>query len=87
MGVTALLFISTALLWGGGALATAFQAGPVPAVVSVGWRMVAAGLLMMGWAHIRGVRLRLTAADWASFERQLPDMEVDHGTDPWHRPL
>ncbi|HAE48469.1 MAG: EamA family transporter [Tistrella sp.] len=64
MGVTALLFISTALLWGGGALATAFQAGPVPAVVSVGWRMVAAGLLMMGWAHIRGVRLRLTAADW-----------------------
>ena len=29
---------------------------------------------------------RLTQADWADFERQLPDFEVDHGEDPWHRP-
>ena len=29
--MTAVLFLATALLWGGGALATALQAGPVAA--------------------------------------------------------
>ncbi|MFD0389318.1 EamA family transporter [Tistrella bauzanensis] len=53
----------TALLWGGGALATAFQAGPVPALVSVGYRMVTAGLLMMLWARWRGVTLTVPRAD------------------------
>ena len=55
--MNAFLFMFTALLWGGGALATAFQAGPVPALVSVGYRMVTAGLLMMLWARWRGVTL------------------------------
>lgn len=61
--MNAFLFVFTALLWGGGALATAFQAGPVPALVSVGYRMVTAGLLMMLWARWRGVTLTVPRAD------------------------
>ncbi|MEN2988964.1 EamA family transporter [Tistrella sp. BH-R2-4] len=61
--MNAFLFMFTALLWGGGALATAFQAGPVPALVSVGYRMVTAGLLMMLWARWRGVTLTVPRAD------------------------
>ncbi|MEN2978316.1 EamA family transporter [Tistrella bauzanensis] len=61
--MNAFLFMFTALLWGGGALATAFQAGPVPALVSVGYRMVTAGLLMMLWARWRGVTLTVPRTD------------------------
>ncbi|WP_343714687.1 DMT family transporter [Inquilinus sp.] len=61
--MTALLFLATALLWGGGALATALQAGPVAATVSVGYRMAAAGLLMLALGALTGTRLRLPRAD------------------------
>lgn len=61
--MTALLFLATALLWGGGALATALQAGPVAATVSVGYRMAVAGLLMLALGAATGARLRLPRAD------------------------
>ncbi|MDR6289533.1 drug/metabolite transporter (DMT)-like permease [Inquilinus ginsengisoli] len=61
--MTALLFLATALLWGGGALATALQAGSVPATVSVGYRMALAGLVMLAIGAATGTRLRLARAD------------------------
>jgi drug/metabolite transporter (DMT)-like permease len=56
-------FILTALLWGGGALMTAFQVGSVPAPVSVGYRMTLVGLSMLGAGAMAGTRLRLTRED------------------------
>jgi drug/metabolite transporter (DMT)-like permease len=56
-------FILTALLWGGGALMTAFQVGSVPAPVSVGYRMTLVGLAMLGAGAVAGRRLRLARED------------------------
>jgi drug/metabolite transporter (DMT)-like permease len=56
-------FISTALLWGGGALMTAFQVGSVPAPVSVGYRMTLVGIAMLGASAVAGSRLRLARED------------------------
>ncbi|HEV3174452.1 MAG TPA: hypothetical protein VGZ72_00600 [Stellaceae bacterium] len=40
-------FLLTALLWGGGALMTALQAGVVPAPVSVAYRMTLVGGILL----------------------------------------
>lgn len=56
-------FILTTLLWGGGALMTAFQVGSVPAPVSVGYRMTLVGLSMLGAGAMAGTRLRLARED------------------------
>ena len=45
--MTAALFALTALLWVGGALATAMQAGVTPAPWSVALRMALAGLILV----------------------------------------
>ncbi|PWV63143.1 DMT family transporter [Plasticicumulans acidivorans] len=55
--MNALLFALTALLWGGGALATALQAGVTPAAWSVALRMALAGVLLLGYGRWRGERL------------------------------
>jgi drug/metabolite transporter (DMT)-like permease len=66
-------FILTALLWGGGALMTAFQVGSVPAPVSVGYRMTLVGLLMLGAGGLAGIRLRLAREDavWVALQGVL----------------
>lgn len=61
--MTAALFAASALLWGGGALMSALQAGIVPAPVSVSYRMAIAALLLLAWATVRGVPLGLKRAD------------------------
>ncbi|WP_375780559.1 DMT family transporter [Bradyrhizobium sp. ma5] len=57
--MTAALFALTALLWGGGALASAMQAGVTPAPWSVALRMVLAGLILLGYGRLRGVPLTI----------------------------
>lgn len=61
--MTAALFALTALLWGGGALATAMQAGVTPAPWSVALRMVLAGLILVGYGRLRGVPLAIPRKD------------------------
>jgi drug/metabolite transporter (DMT)-like permease len=61
--MTALLFALTAMLWGGGALATAMQAGVTPAPWSVALRMALAGLILLGYARLRGIPLAIPPKD------------------------
>ncbi|QOZ34863.1 DMT family transporter [Bradyrhizobium sp. CCBAU 53421] len=61
--MTAMLFALTALLWGGGALATAMQAGVTPAPWSVALRMVLAGLILLGYGRLRGISLAIPRKD------------------------
>lgn len=63
--MTGVLFAVSALLWGGGALASAMQAGLVPAPVSVSYRMAIAALVLFGWATVRRVPLGLRISDGA----------------------
>lgn len=57
--MTGVLFALTALLWGGGALATAMQAGVTPAAWSVALRMGLASLLLFGYGRTTGVPLTI----------------------------
>lgn len=61
--MTAVLFALTALLWGGGALATALQAGTMPAPWSVALRMALAGVLLLGYGQVRHVPLAIPRRD------------------------
>ncbi|MGO4715716.1 DMT family transporter [Bradyrhizobium sp. 2TAF24] len=61
--MTSLLFAITALLWGGGALATAMQAGITPASWSVALRMALAGMLLLGYGRLRGLSLGIPGRD------------------------
>ncbi|KWV58357.1 hypothetical protein AS156_34765 [Bradyrhizobium macuxiense] len=64
--MTAVLFALTAMLWGGGALATAMQASVTSAPWSVALRMALAGLILLGYGLIRGVPLAIPRKDrWA----------------------
>jgi drug/metabolite transporter (DMT)-like permease len=63
--MTGVLFAVSALLWGGGALASAMQAGLVPAPVSVSYRMAIAALVLLVWATVRRVPLGLRMSDGA----------------------
>ncbi|WP_063533159.1 DMT family transporter [Burkholderia sp. MSMB1589WGS] len=61
--MTALLFGLTALLWGGGALATAMQAGATPVLWSVSMRMALAGVLLLGYGRWKGHALAIPRED------------------------
>ncbi|AJX31060.1 DMT family transporter [Burkholderia oklahomensis] len=61
--MTALLFGLTALLWGGGALATAMQAGATPVLWSVSMRMALAGVLLLGYGRWKGQALGIPRRD------------------------
>jgi drug/metabolite transporter (DMT)-like permease len=61
--MSAVMLAATALLWGGGALMTAWQVGTVAAPVSVAYRMAAAGALLLAWAAARRQRLVLGPRD------------------------
>ena len=56
------LFLSTVLIWGTTWYVILGQLGTVHPVVSVGWRFLAAGLLMMGICWLRRIPLRLPPA-------------------------
>jgi drug/metabolite transporter (DMT)-like permease len=68
--LTTAQFLLTALLWGGGALMTAFQAGIVPAPVSVAYRMTLVGGILLLAGHLTGARLRLSLKDavWVALQ-------------------
>ena len=71
--MTAILFGISALLWGGGALASAMQAGTVAAPVSVSYRMAIVAVTLLGLAVVRRVPLglRLRDAAWVSAQGLL----------------
>lgn len=55
----ATLFLSTVIIWGTTWFVILGQLGSVHPVVSVGWRFLAAGILMVGICRVRGISLRL----------------------------
>lgn len=55
---TALFFIAT-VIWGSTWLVITWQLGEVPASVSVGWRFLLAGSVLLAWSRLRGESLRL----------------------------
>jgi drug/metabolite transporter (DMT)-like permease len=59
----ALLFAIPTLIWGSTWLAIRYQLGVVDPVVSVAYRFVAAGVLMLAFCRVRGIPLRLGARD------------------------
>jgi drug/metabolite transporter (DMT)-like permease len=59
----ALLFAVPTLIWGSTWLAIRYQLGVVDPLVSVAYRFVAAGALMLAFCRIRGIPLRLGARD------------------------
>ncbi|MBR0757979.1 DMT family transporter [Bradyrhizobium jicamae] len=61
--MTSVLFGLTALLWGGGALATALQAGVTPAPWSVAIRMAVAAMCLFGYGASRGQSLVIPGRD------------------------
>ncbi len=62
-----LLFLVPSLIWGTTWLVIKFQLGVVPPEVSVAWRFGIAGLLLLGFCAVRGVKLRVSARDHTSF--------------------
>jgi len=58
----ALLFAVPSLIWGSTWLAIRYQLGVVDPVVSVAYRFLAAGVLMVGYCRTRGVGLRMSAS-------------------------
>lgn len=62
-----LLFLVPSVIWGTTWLVIKFQLGVVAPEVSVAWRFALAAALLLGWCAIRGVSLRASARDHASF--------------------
>jgi len=59
----ALLFAIPTLIWGSTWLAIRYQLGEVDPLVSVAYRFVAAGALLLAFCRIRGISLRLSVRD------------------------
>jgi drug/metabolite transporter (DMT)-like permease len=54
------LYLTSVLIWGSTWLAITFQFGTVPPAVSVVYRFALAGLLLLAWARMKGLRLRFS---------------------------
>ncbi|WP_210394846.1 DMT family transporter [Motiliproteus sediminis] len=54
------LYITTVLIWGSTWIAITFQLGPVDPLLSVGYRFLLAALLLLGYSHVAGKKLRFT---------------------------
>ena len=54
------LYLTSVLIWGSTWLAITFQFGAVPPAVSVVYRFALAGLLLLAWARMKGLRLRFS---------------------------
>ncbi|HEV8700892.1 MAG TPA: EamA family transporter [Candidatus Polarisedimenticolia bacterium] len=67
------LYLTSVLIWGSTWLAITFQFGTVPPVVSVAYRFALAGLILLAWARIKGLRLRFSAGEhlWMALQGLL----------------
>jgi len=67
------LYLPSVLIWGSTWLAITFQFGTVPPAVSVVYRFALAGLILLGWACLRGLRLRFSPAEhlWMALQGVL----------------
>jgi len=57
------LYLTSVLIWGSTWLAITFQFGTVPPAVSVVYRFALAGLILLAWARLKGLRLRFSPSD------------------------
>jgi drug/metabolite transporter (DMT)-like permease len=57
------LYLTSVLIWGSTWLAITFQFGTVPPAVSVVYRFALAGLILLAWARLRGLRLRFSPSE------------------------
>jgi len=57
------LYLTSVLIWGSTWLAITFQFGTVPPAVSVVYRFALAGLILLAWALMKGLRLRFSASE------------------------
>jgi drug/metabolite transporter (DMT)-like permease len=57
------LYLTSVLIWGSTWLAITFQFGTVPPAVSVVYRFALAGLILLAWAGMKGLRLRFSLGD------------------------
>src|SRR6266850_5345662 len=57
------LYLTSVLIWGSTWLAITYQFGTVPPAVSVVYRFALAGLILLAWAGLKGLRLRFSAGD------------------------
>ena len=57
------LYLTSVLIWGSTWLAITFQFGTVPPAVSVVYRFALAGLLLLAWALMKGLRLRFSTSE------------------------
>lgn len=67
------LYAISVLIWGSTWYAITFQFGTVPPAVSVVYRFLLAGILLLGWSALRGIRLRFTAREhlWMAIQGLL----------------
>jgi len=57
------LYLVSVLIWGSTWLAITFQFGTVPPAVSVVYRFALAGLILLAWARLKGLRLRFSPSE------------------------
>jgi len=57
------LYLTSVLIWGSTWLAITFQFGRVPPAVSVVYRFALAGLILLAWARMKGLRLRFSPSE------------------------
>ena len=67
------LYLTSVLIWGSTWLAITFQFGTVPPAVSVVYRFALAGLILLTWARMKGLRLRFSLSDhlWMALQGLL----------------
>jgi len=67
------LYLTSVLIWGSTWLAITFQFGVVPPVVSVAYRFALAGLILLAWAGVKGLRLRFSRSEhlWMALQGSL----------------
>lgn len=67
------LYLTSVLIWGSTWLAITFQFGTVPPVVSVVYRFALAGLILLAWARLKGLRLRFSRDEhlWMALQGAL----------------
>lgn len=67
------LYLTSVLIWGSTWLAITFQFGRVPPAVSVAYRFALAGLILLAWVRVKGLRLRFPPSDhlWMALQGVL----------------
>src|SRR6267142_3365469 len=67
------LYLTSVLIWGSTWLAITFQFGKVPPAVSVVYRFALAGLILLAWARMKGLRLRFSQSEhlWMALQGVL----------------